>query len=149
MWIGFILGSFPNAKIIHTKRDARATCWSIYKNFFNSTCQGFAYSLRDVAAYYKLYEDLMEFWDTVFPDRIHHVTYETLTLEQELESRKLIEFIGIPWEEKCLEFYKSKRAVQTTSATQVRKKMYQGSSDAWREYQTHLGPLLSGLDDPA
>ena len=144
-WIGFICAAIPEARIVHVRRDARATCWSNFKHYFASDAIGFAYDLRDIAEYYNLYVELMEFWEEKLPGRIYHLNYETLTEHQEIETRKLLEYVGLDWEDQCLEFHKTTRAVQTASATQVRQKMYQGSSDEWRRYEKHLEPMLELL----
>ena len=144
-WIGFICAAMPEARIIHVKRDARATCWSNFKHYFPHRGNGFAYDLQDVAEYYKLYVGLMAFWHEKCPGRIYDLTYETLTEYQEDETRKLLEYVGLDWEDRCLDFHKTKRVVRTASATQVRRKMYQGSSDEWRRYERHLAPMVELL----
>lgn len=144
-WIGFIFAAIPEAKIVHVKRDARATCWSNFKHYFSHKGNGFAYGLQDVAEYYKMYIDLMAFWHEMFPGRIYDLNYEALTEHQEVETQKLLEYVGLEWEDQCLEFHKTIRAVQTASATQVRRKMYQGSSEEWRKYETHLEPMVKLL----
>ena len=144
-WIGFILSAFPEATIVHLNRDPRATCWSIYKHYFSSKGNGYAYDIDDLAEYYKLYTDLMSFWRERFPDRIYDLCYEDLTEHQEEETRKLLQCCGLEWEEQCLNFHEIKRAVKTASATQVRKKMYKGSSEAWRKYEQQLQLLITNL----
>jgi tetratricopeptide (TPR) repeat protein len=144
-WIGAILNAFPEAKIIHLNRDPMAICWSIYKNYFPTNGNGYAYNMDDLAKFYGLYVDLMSFWRDRYPDRIYELDYESLTVNQEEETRKLLAYCDLEWEEQCLDFHKTKRAVRTTSANQVRKKMYQGSSESWRQYAGHLLPLMAGL----
>ncbi len=144
-WIGFIFAATPEAKIVHVRRDARATCWSNFKHYFSRKGHGFANDLQDVAEYYKMYIDLMAFWHEKFLGRIYDLNYEALTEHQEDETRKLLEYIGLNWEDQCLEFHKTKRAVQTAAATQVRQKMYQGSSEEWRKYEKHLEPMVEIL----
>ena len=144
-FIGFILSAFPEAKIIHLKRDARATCWSIYKHYFSSKGMGFSYNQNDLASFYHLYTDLMAFWHQKFPDKIYDLCYEDLTTNQEEETRNLLKYCELEWDENCLNFHLTKRAVKTTSAFQVRQKMYQGSSEAWRKYEEYLQPLMNGL----
>ena len=145
IWIGFIVAATPEAKIVHVTRDARATCWSNFKHYFSHRGNGFANDLQDVAEYYKMYIDLMAFWHEKFPGRIYDLNYEALTEHQEDESRKLLDHVGLDWEDQCLEFHKTKRAVRTASATQVRQKMYQGSSEEWRKYEKHLAPMVELL----
>lgn len=147
LWIGFIIAAFPNARIIHVRRDARATCWSNFRNFFSGKGSDFTFDLEDIADYYNRYSDLMSFWHKRFPGRIYDLNYEALTEQQESETRKLLEHIGLEWEDQCLDFHKTQRAVRTASARQVRQVMYQGSSDEWRNYEEHLGPMLRKLGD--
>ena len=137
--------NIQEARIVHVKRDARASCWSNFKHYFSGKGNGFAYSLDDVAEQYKLYFDLMTFWHDKFPGRIYDLKYEALTEHQEDESRKLIEYTGLSWEDQCLDFHKTRRPIQTASVTQVRQKMYQGSSDEWRKYEKHLGSMVELL----
>lgn len=144
-WIGFICTALPEAKIVHVRRDARAVCWSNYKHFFPSDGVGFTNDFKDLASYYRIYLDLMAFWHDKFPGRIYDLEYEVLTENQEPETRRLLQYAGLDWEDRCLEFYKTERAVRTVSAKQVRQEMYQGSSDEWRNYEVHLAPLIGTL----
>jgi len=145
--IGFILSAFPEAKIIHVRRDARAICWSIYKNFFSGQGNGWAYSFDDLAKFYVLYEELMSYWHQIYPNRIYDISYEELTINQEKETRDLLDYCNLDWDQNCLKFHENKRDVNTASALQVRKKMYQGSSDAWKKYEKFLEPLVKSLKD--
>ena len=145
-FIGFIQIAFPGAKIIHLKRDARAICWSIYKSNWSGLGNSFSYNMDDLVNYYELYENLMGFWHQKFPDKIYDINYEKLTTHQESESKKLINYCGLDWDQNCLEFYKNTRVVKTASSLQVRQKMYQGSSEAWKEYESYIKPLVSGLN---
>jgi len=144
-YIGLILAAFPEAKIIHLKRDARATCWSIYKHYFDSKGNGFSCNQDDLAKYYGLYSEMMAFWHELYPNKIYDITYEDLTTNQEEETRKLLEYCDLDWDENCLNFHENNRAVKTASALQVREKMYQGSSDDWKKYEAYLKPLIKGL----
>jgi len=142
-FIGFILSAFPEAKIIHTQRDARAICWSIYKNLFNAV--GYGNNYDDLVGFYSLYSELMDFWHKLFPDRIYDISYEDLTNNQERETKLLLEHCDLDWDENCLNFHKTKRVVKTSSLLQVREKMYQGSSDAWKKHKAHIEPLIKAL----
>jgi tetratricopeptide (TPR) repeat protein len=144
-FIGFILSAFPEAKIVHLKRDARATCWSIYKYYFKSDGNGYAHNLEDLASYFSLYTDLMKYWHKLFPNQIYDISYEQLTTNQESETQKLLEYCDLDWDENCLNFHDNRRAVKTTSALQVRQKMYQGSSEAWKKYEFFIQPLVNNL----
>ena len=146
-WIGFILAAIPESKIVHVKRDACATCWSNYKLYFPSKAIGFAYDFRDLVEYYKMYRDLMDFWHEKYPGKIHDLQYEALTEHQEAETRKLLDYLGLEWESQCERFYETERSVRTASADQVRQRIYQGSSDAWRKYERHLQPMIELLRD--
>ena len=144
-FIGFIFLAFPNAKVIHLKRDARAICWSIFKNNLPQKGIGFGNDLGDLAEFYGLYSKLMEFWHKLFPEKIYDLVYENLTNNQKEETKKLLEYCELDWDQNCLDFHKSKREVKTASVLQVRKKMYKGSSEAWKEYEDYLKPLLKSL----
>jgi len=144
-WIGFIAYAFPNAKIIHVKRDAMATCWSNYKSNFSKGGLAFTFDQIDISEYYKLYENLMDFWQKKFPGKIYELNYDKLTENQELESRNIFNYLGIKWENSVLEFHNNRRVVQTASNTQVRKKMYKGSSKQWKKYKPWLQPMLNNL----
>ena len=144
-WIGFILTAFPEAKIVHLKRDAMAICWSNYKHYFSGRGLGFPYDMDDLAGFYGLYTDLMAFWHQLFSDKIYDICYEDLTTNQEEETRKLLEYCELDWDEKCLNFHTNKRAVAIPSALQVRQKMYQGSSEVWKKHEAYLQPLIKAL----
>ena len=144
-WIGFILLSIPGAKIIHTKRDPIATCWSIYKNFFKGDEHGFSYNMNNILRYYKIYLDLMNFWKKKFPDKIYDFSYEKVTDNIENESKKVINFLGLEWQSQCLDFHKTKRVVKTNSAYQVRQGLYKDSLSEWQNYKENLGYFLDNL----
>jgi len=145
IWIGFILSAIPTAKIIHTIRDPMAVCWSNYKTDFVGSSNGYSCNLNDTGEFYKLYADLMEFWYKKFPGKIYDLNYEQLTLNQEEETRKLLDYCGLNWEDACLEFHKTLREVKTASQAQVKRPMYQGSSESWKRYKKYLGPLQKSL----
>ena len=145
LYTGLILEALPEAKIIHVKRDPAATCWSNFKQNFFANGLGYSYDLKDTANYFKLYQDLMEFWDQQYSDQIYHLDYERLTLEQEPETRKLIKHLDLDWENSCLSPQYNKRSVGTASQQQVRQKVYTGSSQAWRKYEPFLDGVFDGL----
>ena len=144
-YIGFILLAFPEAKIVHLKRDARATCWSNFTCSFIDEANGYSNNFDDLVHFYDLYRDLMDFWHERYPNQIYDLCYEDLTNNQEEETKKLLEYCELDWDENCLNFHSNKRAVKTASLLQVRKKMYQGSSEAWKKYEAHIQPLIEGL----
>lgn len=144
-YIGFILLAFPEAKIVHLKRDPMAICWSIYKHFFSDQANGWAYDQFDLANYFKLYEDIMSFWHKLFPNKIYDLSYEKITINQEDETRKLLNYCELDWDSDCLNFHNNNRAVKTASSIQVRQKIYQGSSDLWKKYDKFLSDLIDEL----
>jgi Tfp pilus assembly protein PilF len=144
--IGFILKAFPEAKIIHLRRNAMAVCWSIYKRSFSNKNLGFAYDMRDLAQFYNSYSKLMDFWHELFPNQIYDISYEDLTTNQEEETRNLLDYCELDWDESCLNFYTNKRAVKTASSLQVKEPIYQGSSEVWKKYETQLKLLINNLD---
>ncbi|MDG2266307.1 MAG: sulfotransferase, partial [Candidatus Marinimicrobia bacterium] len=143
-YIGFILSCFPDAKVIHINRDPMATCWSIYKYEFRGNA--YSFNQEDIASYYGLYSDLMGFWKDLFPGKIYDLCYEDLTSNQKEETQALLRYCELEWDDKCLNFHNNKTSVKTTSSMQVRKKMYQGSSEVWKKYEIYLKPLIKGLN---
>jgi hypothetical protein len=144
-FIPLICAAFPEAKIIHTKRNAAATCWSNFKHYFASNGLGYSYDLEDVVAYYDLYADLMGLWMEDYSDQIYTLNYEKLTIDQEAETKALIQYLDLEWDEACLSPQNNRRNVRTASKQQVRQKVYQRSSEAWRKYEPFLGNLFSTL----
>ena len=144
-YIGLLAAAFPEAKIIHVKRNPAAVCWANYKQYFVSNNIGYCYSIDDVISYYKLYENLMDFWISTLSKRIYNLDYELLTVNQKSETRQLIEYLGLDWDENCLSPQNNTRSVATASNLQVRQKVYQGSSEQWKKYQPFLNGALDGL----
>ncbi|MCZ6643606.1 MAG: tetratricopeptide repeat protein [Gammaproteobacteria bacterium] len=140
--IGLIHVLFPNACIIHCVREARDTCFSIYKRIFGARGHHYAYDLEELGRYYNEYAKLMVHWEDVLPGRVHQVCYESLVQEQEPTTRELLEFCELSWDPACLEFHRSERPVVTHSASQVREPIFRDSIGAWRPYETSLAPLL-------
>lgn len=146
LWLGLINAIFPQARIIHAQRNPVDTCLSIY---FQSLVPYHSYGtdLDDLAFYYREYARLMQHWRAVFPaDRYCEVPYEALVDDQAGWSRRMIEFCGLAWDERCLNFHNTERTVATASSWQVRQKIYRTSKERWRNYESHLGPLLGLLD---
>ena len=144
-FIPLICAAFPEAKIIHVQRNAAATCWSNYKQYFPKKGLGYSYNLNDVVAYYRLYIGLMKFWQSKYDNRIYNLDYEKLTTEQEKETRKLINHLKLNWQDACLSPHNNKRSIRTASQLQVRQKVYKGSSETWRKYEKYLNGALDGL----
>ena len=145
LWIGLIFTIFPNAKVIHVKRNAVATCWSNFTKYFSNPGIGFVYSLSDLLKYYKMYLEMMDYWDGCFPRKIYNLNYETLTEDPINEIKNLISYLDLEWEDECLKFYNNPRIVKTASSLQVRQKIYRGSSKKWLNYSQFLNKLEKEL----
>jgi Flp pilus assembly protein TadD len=141
--LGEIAVLLPRARVIHCRRDARDICLSCFLQYFNGLA--FAWDLEDLGHYYRDYARLMAHWRTVLPLRMLDVVYEDLVADPEAGSRRLIEFCGLEWDERCLKFHENRRPVQTASRLQVRQPLYTTSLGRWRRYEAHLGPLLAAL----
>ena len=137
-YVGLIFSAFPGAKIIHVYRDPAATCWSNYKLYFAGKGSGYNNDLNDMVTFFYLYQDLMQFWQGLYGTRIFNLNYDGLTVNQENETRKLIYYLGLDWEDNCLLPHNNKRSVHTASDQQVRQKIYQGSSMQWRKFEPYL-----------
>jgi hypothetical protein len=144
-YIALICAAFPEAKIIHVQRSAKATCWSNFKHYFVSNSYGYSYNLVDTVRYYSLYMELMQFWNRNYANCIYHLDYDTLTENQEAETRSLIDHLGLKWEDACLSPETNNRSVRTASQQQVRQKVYQGSSENWRKYEPYLDGAFDSL----
>ena len=145
-YIGLLKTVFPDAKIIHTIRNPAATCWGNYQQLFtNKNVIRFCYDLDDIVVFYDLYKDLMLFWNNEFSDKIYNLDYEKLTLNQEEETKNLISYLGLKWENKCLTPEENKRSVSTASNNQVRQKVYKGSSQKWKNYELLLNNKFSSI----
>jgi tetratricopeptide (TPR) repeat protein len=142
--LGLIHAAFPNARIIHVRRHPIDTCLSIYFQDFNAT-HTYANDLEDLAHYYIEYLRLMEHWRSTLPeDVILDVSYEELVEDQEAWSRKMVQFIGLPWDPRCLEFDRLGKAdstILTFSQWQARQKISKTSVARWRNYKKFVGPL--------
>lgn len=141
-YLGLIHLVFPNARLVYVRRDPIDTCLSCYFAQFASTLN-FTADLTDLAHYYREHHRLMTHWRSALPaGTLLEVPYEGLVADQEAWSRSIIEFIGLEWDPRCLEFHQTKRAVLTASNWQVRQPVYSRSVRRWRNYEPHLGPLL-------
>ena len=142
--LGLVAVLFPSARIIFCRRDPRDVCLSCYFIGFNQLIS-WASDLVDCGLRALGIERLADHWRRVLPLRMLTIDYEALVADLEGESRRLIEFLGLDWEPACLEFYKTKRPVLTSSGWQVRQPLYTSSVGRWRKYEKHLGPLLEVL----
>jgi hypothetical protein len=134
---------FPQARFIYVQRDPIDTCLSCYFQDFPPALS-FTHDLSDLAHYYRQHRRLIEHWRGALPaERLLDVSYEGLIADQEGWSRRIVEFLGLPWDERCLDFYRTERPVMTASYWQVRQKIYNSSVGRWRNYRKFIGPLLS------
>ena len=145
MLVGFLHMMLPKAKIVHCARDAAATCLSIFKVHFRGDSHRYGYDLGELADFHNLYTDIMAHWHKVLPGVVHDVRYEDFVADQEGQTRALMAYLGLPWDDKVLSFHETDRPVRTASAAQVRQPMYQGSVDLWKRYGDKLKPLLDKL----
>ena len=142
--IGLIHLILPNAKIIDARRHPMAGCFAGFKQLF-ARGQTFTYGLEDIGTYYRNYVKVMDHWDEVLPGRVHRVQYEDMVGDTENQIRQLLDYCELPFEDNCLKFYETKRAVRTPSSEQVRQPIYKGALELWREYEAHLDPLKAAL----
>lgn len=145
LFIGLILKALPNAKIIHMGRAPMDACYAIYKTLFREAWN-FSYDLEELGRYYAAYRRLMAHWHKVFPGRILDVSYENLVTHQEAETRRMLAFCDLTWEEACLCFEKNPGPSLTASAAGVRQPIYKTSVELWRRYEAELAPLRRVLE---
>ena len=145
-WIGFLIKAFPNCKIIHSQRSPMDVCWSNYKNFFPSKALGFTYNLEDLGKFYLLYQDLMEYWESILKGKIYNIKYENLINDQEREVKNLLNYCNLEWDEGCMAFHKNKKPVATASLAQVRSPIYKSSVAKWENYSEELKGLSNILN---
>ena len=140
-YLGLIHQLFPNARVIYVRRDPIDTCLSCYFQNF-SLGLNFTNELGDLADYYRQHHRLVAHWRRALPaGTMLEVPYEELVADQENWTRRILEFIGLPWDRRCLDFQRAERAVFTASYWQVRQKMYRTSVQRWRNYEKFIGPL--------
>lgn len=146
--VGLIWQLFPNARIIHCRRDPIDTCLSCYSVSFNAS-HAYSNTLEGLAFMYGEYRRLMQHWRSSLPLNMLEVVYEELVASPEEWSRKVVEFAGLPWNDRCLDFHKTKRAVLTASVDQVRRPVYDSSIGRWKKFEAHLRPLIDAMGELA
>ena len=145
-FLGLINLMFPKAKVINTMRDPVDTCLSGFTKLFKDDMPH-SYDLTELGHYYGKYRQLMEHWNEVLPEGfMTTVVYEDVVADTETEAKRLIEFLGLPWNDKCLEFHKSDRPVKTASVAQVRKPIYKTAVKRWKKYGDGLKPLADAIE---
>ena len=144
--IGLIHLILPNAKIIDARRYSLDCCFSIYKQLF-AQGQEFSYGLEEIGSYYKNYIDLMDHWNKVLPGKILKVNNEDIINDLESQVKRIIDYLGLPFEEECISFHNTKRSVRTASSEQVRKPINKDGMERWKPYSKKLKPLVSSLGE--
>ena len=145
-WLGIFKVFFPNCKIIYCKRNAKDNCLSIYKNFFAADDMKWAFDQSDIANYYNLHLNLMEYWKLKLGNFIYEIKYENLVSNKKEETQKLIKFCDLEWDPACLNHHKSKRTpIKTVSISQARKPIYQSSVNSNSNYEKYLSDMFNLL----
>jgi len=145
MYIPLILKALPNAKVVHLRRNPMDACFSSFKQLFADAYQH-SYDQEEMARHHARYFRLMETWRERFGDRFFDIAYEDVARDVEPNARALIDHLGLPWNDACLEFHKQKTAVATASAVQVRKPAHTKSIGRWRRYERQLEPTRRTLE---
>ena len=135
----------PEAKIIHSRRDPVDTCLSCYTKLFAGE-QAFAYDQNELGRFHRSSQGLMAHWRATLPaSHFLEVDYEAVVDDLEAQARRMLDFLGLPWDERVLRFYETERPVRTASVNQVREPIYRDSKGRWRKHAAHLQPLLAAL----
>jgi tetratricopeptide (TPR) repeat protein len=143
--IGFLHLLLPNAKVINARRHPLDSCMGCYKQLFYRG-QSFTYDQFELGQYYLQYRRMMDHWNEVLPGKVLDVQYEDMVMDQENQTRRLLEYCGLPWEDQVLRFYETERAINTASSEQVRQPIYKGAINFWKNYEDHLGELIELLE---
>lgn len=143
--VGLLALILPNAKIVNARRHPLDSCMGSYKQLFYRG-QSFTYDLVELGEYYLEYQRMMDYWHEILPGRVLDVHYENMVMDQENQTRRLIEHCTLPWEDQCLRFYETDRAVNTASSEQVRQPIYSKSINSWRRFEDRLAPLIEVLE---
>lgn len=142
--IGLIHMILPNAKIIDARRNPLDCCFSGFKQLF-AQGQEFTYGLEEVGRYYRDYVDLMNHWDEVLPNRVLRVQHEDLLEDLDTQVKRMLDYLGLPFEQNCVDFYKTQRSVRTASSEQVRRPINKDGMAKWVPFSKHLGPLAEAI----
>lgn len=145
VFVGLMALLYPQAKIIHCSREPMDTCLSCYSKLF-TTGHPFAYEQSELGRFYRMYDALMAHWRSALPGRMLELRYEDLVADLEGQSRRLVAHLDLPWDDACLRFHESSRAVRTASLAQVRRPIYKDSVNRWKRYQEELAPLEAALE---
>ncbi len=146
LYVGFIAKAFPKARIIHIKRNPMDSCFAMYKQVFTWAYK-FSYTLEGLGQFYIAYRRLLEHWKATLGDRLIEIEYEAIVSDQEHQTRRLLEKVGLDFEEDCLNFDQSTAASSTASSVQVREKIHTRSVERWKRYEKQLRPLSEYLEN--
>lgn len=142
--VGYIRRMFPNACIVHCRRDPIDTCVSCFRTCFDN--RAMSYNLQELGWFFGYYEGLMDFWQEQYPNAVIEMEYEALVREPHREISRLLKSLDLPWSDRCLEFHENSRVVKTASIYQVRRPIYTTAVGRAKPYRRYLGPLLDGLE---
>ena len=148
LYIPLLLRAFPDARIVHLTRHPLAACYAIFRTQFNTQFNGsypFAYDLGEIAEFYVAYRQLMAHWHRVLPGRILDVAYEDLVRQLEPTVRRLLDYVGLPFDPACLQFHRNPAPVLTASSVQVRQPLYDSSLRRWEHFAEGLAPVRARL----
>ncbi len=143
--IGLLHLILPNAKIINARRHPLDSCYGSYKQLF-AKGQPFTYDLIEIGEYYLQYQRIMDHWHDVLPGKVLDVQYEEVVADLDGQVRRILDYCELDWEDSCLRFHETDRAVKTASSEQVRRPIYSSSVNTWRNYEAHLGALIETLE---
>lgn len=148
LYVGLIHRALPNARIVCLRRHPLDACLSNFRQLFalKFSYYNYAYDLEDTGRYYALFDRLMQHWQRVLPGKVLEVQYESIVVDQEPETRRIVEFCGLDWQDACLAFDRNEAPVATASAVQVRQPLYSHAAGRWKRYEKHLGPLRAVLE---
>jgi tetratricopeptide (TPR) repeat protein len=146
MHVGWIRATLPNARVINTRRHPVASCLGVYKQLF-AKGQHFTYDMLELSEFYRSYVEIMDHWHDVLPGAVLDIHYEETVTDLETQVRKILEFCGLPFEDECLRFYETRRAIKTASSEQVRQPIYTKALTLWQKYGKALDPWREDLAD--
>jgi hypothetical protein len=144
LYCGLIQRALPQARIVHVSREPMAACYAMYKTLFNDGYP-FSYDVAELAQYYAAYRRLMQHWHATLPGAVFEMTYEALVADPDAQTRRLLSFCGLEWQDRCSDFHLNPAASTTASAAQVRQPLYRTSVSQWRHYARELAPLRDEL----
>ena len=143
--IGLLKLILPNAKVINARRHPLDSCFGSYKQLFFKG-QSWSYDQFEIAEYYLQYQRMMDHWHEVMPGQVLDVSYEEMVADQEAQTRRILDYLELPFEEQCLRFYETDRPVNTASSEQVRQPIYTKAVHFWRNYENKLDEMIEGLE---